>query len=35
MYLAACNALKSQDMEGLYDTAQIAGEPQPQPPPGR
>lgn len=35
MYVAAANALKAQELDGLYDAQAIAGEPQPNPPPGR
>lgn len=35
MYAEAKAAFQMQEMEGLYDTQQIAGSPQPQPPPGR
>lgn len=35
MYVNAKQALITQELEGLYDTAQIVGNPQPSPPPGR
>lgn len=35
MYAQAKQALQSEELEGLYDTQQIAANPQPQPPPGR
>lgn len=35
MYAQTKVAFQSMELEGLYDTQQTAGEPQPQPPPGR
>lgn len=35
MYAQAKAAFQLMELEGLYDTQQISGEPQPQPPPGR